>query len=115
MRPLPVPAHSQLREHGTDFAVLPGAADPELAGLVVRRVDHELLILHVVRRLRLCEPRHSNEYKFRQPAKARSADGSRTCLAQQLHTIKEMRGGGARSEYWRHKRTNAHDVAPVPV
>lgn len=43
MRPLPLAAHRQLRKHGADLAVLPRAADPELAGLVLRRPDDELL------------------------------------------------------------------------
>ena len=43
VRPLPLAVDCQLRENGADLAVLAGAADPELAGLVVRRVQDELL------------------------------------------------------------------------
>ncbi len=51
VRPLPLAIHRQLRKHGADLAMLARASDPELAGLVVRRVQDELLGGGIVLRL----------------------------------------------------------------
>ena len=56
--PLPVATDRELREHGTNLAVLTGTPNPEFAGLIIWRVDHELLSRRIVCCLCLCSTQH---------------------------------------------------------